>query len=653
MIANYSDPIVTLNQVYKASAAGTVPTLGACVIGPHYIVRKYEDFGEALRLDSADNYPASEYNTVYTEAEGLTVRPYPARAGSDNIVDHVSKYGAKVLVRDAELEFRAYNGSDSVATVFELSDGDDTLTVKLNGTKVVFKDPYAEVTAVPVLEGDVAKVTLDDSDSSVVSCTVIGFLKDSNGKYTKCVLSKTFPAGASIAEVKFYKVMNCYVSADSITAGDKNITVAAGAESEELDLLGNGEAVKYPIAAGAFYAEYRVRSDKFTKIYGQVADVDYVADLLGKVCPENPLGIAVANAVEESEGNFVYFVALESDPEETDAMVEAYSKALDLIADKDGIYGIVPCTDNKEVTAALLQFVEKQSQEEIPYFKYLYASKEIPTEELVLPANGISLSVASVAYEASNSLTRVTFTGSPLLQVGTIVRGDIFRYSGGYEAVIDSSNHKNIIWLQGNYSATLDASDVVEIYKTLSDNADIIESIIAWKDIANKRCSFAIADGAMYNSTMAVPNYCVAAALAGKRSGTYPHAPLSNVAMKAITTTEAHGFTASQSRKLGAAGFWRVGMREDGTCISRRQLTSVASGDVNYDEQSIVCDIDSIGLSLKVTGRDLVGNTNISPVMIDLLESTLNYKLDKFMEYVDDYIGPQLISGSVISIKQD
>lgn len=45
MIANYSDPIVTLNQVYKASAAGTVPTLGACVIGPHYIVRKYEDFG--------------------------------------------------------------------------------------------------------------------------------------------------------------------------------------------------------------------------------------------------------------------------------------------------------------------------------------------------------------------------------------------------------------------------------------------------------------------------------------------------------------------------------------------------------------------------------------------------------------------------------
>ena len=64
MIANYSDPIVTLNQVYKASEEGTTPVLGACVIGPHYIVRKYEDLGEGLFLGdytgaaiAAQNYP--------------------------------------------------------------------------------------------------------------------------------------------------------------------------------------------------------------------------------------------------------------------------------------------------------------------------------------------------------------------------------------------------------------------------------------------------------------------------------------------------------------------------------------------------------------------------------------------------------------------
>lgn len=122
----------------------------------------------------------------------------------------------------------------------------------------------------------------------------------------------------------------------------------------------------------------------------------------------------------------------------------------------------------------------------------------------------------------------------------------------------------------------------------------------------------------MFNNYI-VPNYCVAAALAGRRSGTYAHAPLSNIKLKAITTADTNGFTASQSKRLGEAGFWRVGMNENGECISRRQLTSMASGDVNYDEQSIICNIDSIGLSLKTTGRDLVGNTNISPVLLDIL----------------------------------
>lgn len=108
MIANYSDPIVTLNQVYKASEAGIVPTLGACVIGPHYIVRKYEDFGKALQLNSKDNYPEGY---TYTYAEGLSARAYPARSGSDKAVDTAT---VKVLVKNAQLEYASYSDSGDV-----------------------------------------------------------------------------------------------------------------------------------------------------------------------------------------------------------------------------------------------------------------------------------------------------------------------------------------------------------------------------------------------------------------------------------------------------------------------------------------------------------------------------------------------------------
>ena len=653
MIANYSDPIVTLNQVYKASEEGSVPTLGACVIGPHYIVRKYEDFGKALQLNSSDNY-SSDYSNAYTYAGGLGSRPYPARGSSDGDVDAAT---AKVLVKNAPLNYKTFSGA---GTVFTLSDGNDTLSVKVNGNSYVFKDPYSDGSEVVVQAGDIVELTISDSvdasDSAVaVSCEVLGFMKDSSGNYTKCVLSKTLPENTNIVSAMFFRVKDCYIGESYVEATASQIAVDAAAHSEPLD-LGNGEKVAYPIYGGALYAEYRIYSTRFVSKYGQVADIDYVDDLLGKVCPENPLGIAVANAVEESEGNFVYFIALEKDATDEAEMVEAYEKALDLIADKDGIYGIVPCTDNKAVAKALLQFVEKQSAEEIPYFKYLYASKEIPSEEKLLPTSDVSLTITAVASDsteiAGTVTTKVTFSGSPLLNIGTLVKGDVLKY-GNYEAEIVSSNHKNIIWLDGNRTATLTTSSAAEIYKTLTDNADIIESIIEWKDIANKRCSICIADGAVYNSTMAVPNYCVAAALAGKRSGTYAHAPLSNVTMKAITTTDAHGFTTSMSKKLGSAGFWRVGMNENGECISRRQLTSAATGDVNYDEQSIVCDIDSIGLSLKVTGRDLVGNTNISPALLDILEAELNNKLLQFQTYVNDFIGPQLLSGTLLSLKQD
>lgn len=149
---------------------------------------------------------------------------------------------------------------------------------------------------------------------------------------------------------------------------------------------------------------------------------------------------------------------------------------------------------------------------------------------------------------------------------------------------------------------------------------------MAWKPVASERCSIFFADGPTHNGET-VPVYCVAAALAGMRSGSYPHAPLSNVQVTSIVTTEQHGFTASQLKTLGAYGFWRVGQNEEGVTVSRRQLTSAAADDVNLDEQSIICNIDSVCLSLKTTGRNMVGNTNISPMLLVILKSTLLTKL--------------------------
>lgn len=546
MIPNYSDPIVTLNQVYKASEEGSQPVLGACIIGPHYIVRKYEDFSDAQGIS-------------YTGA-AIAARSYPAHKDTQPGID---SNAVQVLVKDAQLQYASY----TTGYTFSFADAARRrLTISSDsGSAVLFQDSLANT--VDVIAGDKVKLTVGGTAKEY---TVRGLEKDAKNTFTRCVLSESIPAG-TISAVVFYRKADCYMKATSFTPTQTTIAIDASAKSKPINIGGTSDS--YTIASGKLYVEYRYRSNRFVDKYSMVSGVDYVQDMLGKICPENPLGIAVANAVEEAAGNFVYFIAIDGDTSDSDELVELYTEAADKIADKDNIYGLVPCTDNKRVILALLQFIEKQSAEQIPYFKYLYASKELTSD---------------------------------------------------------------------------------------STNAEIVESLVDWKQgstdnkpIKNKRCSIVIADDPIYNSTMHVKNYCVAAALAGKRSGTYPHAPLSNVTLKAITCGESHGFTSSQSKKLGSAGFWRVGMREDGECISRRQLTSAATGDVNYDEQSIVCNIDSIGLSLKVTGRDLVGNTNISPVLINILEAQLNNKLDQYKKYVNNLIGPQLLQGSIISIRQD
>lgn len=641
MISNYSDPKVTLNQVYAPATVGVAPILGACIIGPNYFIRKYADMGQALRLDSDDNYPVGDYSNSFTPQKGLSARPYPAREKEDGDVD-TKDYKPAVFVKNAYLQYLTFEESDSI--VIDAEYGDDTISIiDQTGKTYVFNGMSADTSALPVEAGDGVIIKLGED---TIECMVNGFMKDTNGRYTKCVLSKSLPA-EEITSVTFYKVSDCYIDNQCIATNTNAGTIAIKAGATATLDFGLG-LTAYNILRGEFYAEYRVLSNRYVGKYGMVAGIEDIQQMLGKIGPLNPLGMAVCCAATEAASRYVYFTAISQTSTDSALLTKAYTEAADLVADIDGIYGIVPCTADPQVCKSLLQFVLSQSQEEIPYFKYLYSSVDIPTEQLIL--SDIALK-EDATYDEQDNLTKIVFEGSPLLSVGTVTKGDTIK-TNGYVITLKSSNHKNILYAQGDFTKLLKAGTTVDVYDTLQNNSDIIDSIIANKPFADKRAMIAFADGATFQG-LPIPNYCVAAALAGKRSGTYPHAPLSNVAMSFITTTEEHGFTASQLKKLGAYGFWRVGENQQGLCISRRQLTSAAADDVNYDEQSIVCDIDSVCLVLKKVGRDLVGNTNITDLLLGVLRDTLDNVLAGFTTTNDIYIGPQLLSASILSIQQD
>lgn len=640
MITDYSDPIVTLNQVYKASTVGATPVLGACIIGPNYFMHSVEKEGQALRLDSADNYPSGDYNVVYEPDNGLAVRPYPGLTSADGVIDIV-KITPKVIVKEAKLLYMDFAEGDTFQ--LQADTGYDTIKVTeaSKNSPYVFKGISMDETSVEAEAGDPVEVTID---GQVVKCFIQGFLKDTNGRYTRCVLTKALPPESEITDVKLFKVRDVELT-EGFTFTDSTIGVDPKV-SANVQL--KGIAGSYPITEGAFYVEYRSVSTRFIGKYGMLSSVDDVQGVLGVICPQNPLGIAVACALQESNNNFVYFTAVDVDRlQSTEDVVKAYTEAADLVADKDGMYSIVPCTSDKDVNDGLFAFVLNQSSEEIPYFKYLMGSVDIPSECVAYR----DAKVSTIQKAANGVSTKITFDSSVLLSIGNVTKGDVIKWNG-YQATVVESNNKNSITVQGDITESLKTGDKVDIYFTLKNNAEIITDIIANKKISDKRMSYVFADGAIYKGHR-VPNYCVAAALAGRRSAVEPHAPLSNVAMTAITTAEDHGFAASQIKQLGAFGFWRVGTNESGVCISRRQLTSAASGDVNLDQQSIVTNIDSIGLTLKTAGRNMVGNSNISPSVLSLLQVDLSTRLQSFREQKNTFIGPQLLSCAVISVIQD
>jgi hypothetical protein len=123
----------------------------------------------------------------------------------------------------------------------------------------------------------------------------------------------------------------------------------------------------------------------------------------------------------------------------------------------------------------------------------LYGSCDIPTEEKL---NATYLAVANSS--ADSNTTTVTFSNSPLLAMATVVKGDVLRI-GDKSYNITGSNHKDKVYVAGDQTANIVSGAVADIYHTLTDNAQIVASIISAKPVSDRRASIVFADGPMYN----------------------------------------------------------------------------------------------------------------------------------------------------------
>ena len=176
--------------------------------------------------------------------------------------------------------------------------------------------------------------------------------------------------------------------------------------------------------------------------------------------------------------------------------------------------------------------------------------------------------------------------------------------------------------------------------------ADVIEQIVGKNYTHSYRAQCVWADGASFdNQSLEGHNYALAAAAAGMRAGQPVHRPLSNLGYSFFSVSETHALSRSQMKRIGSNGIWIIANNEDGAPINMRQVTSAAADSLNLDEESIVANADDVALSVARVGSNMVGCSNISPLLLSTLEDTLRTRLDfKTVGRDGALIGPQLLS---------
>jgi hypothetical protein len=154
-----------------------------------------------------------------------------------------------------------------------------------------------------------------------------------------------------------------------------------------------------------------------------------------------------------------------------------------------------------------------------------------------------------------------------------------------------------------------------------------------------------------------VPGYYLAASLAALRAGAAPHQPLTNTEVVGPyhLTDVVNIFSEDQLDTLAAAGVWIVTQDQlGGMAYTRHQLTNGDSTILNYREDSVTANVDSISYGLQSALAPYVGVYNISPTAIQSVQAALDAELRyRLTNTYTARAGNQLLSYKIVSIAQD
>lgn len=478
-------------------------------------------------------------------------------------------------------------------------------------------------------------------------------------------------ASAADLDLKLYIKKNLLIEKNleadapnvAYTVTDTEITVQSGIMLYDSTWTDSGAKLPLPLKGGTLFVEYRAWLSDYVNVVDSITDSADLASMLGQISPDNPLCWGVYLALQNANGQPVFFTSV-TDPDN----VDDWAVALEGLDGQDQIYNLVPLTTNETVLGLWKGHVESQSGPEVGNWRatiFSIAVTGLKTISSIANSTDGNEILAKLEDDPQTSGTQYTRLFVPANNAKFITKGvkagDTVRYLYSTDAfgnetysefVIDEVLSESSLRLVTGHTSAISVAQKIEVWRTLDRAGKTQEAIDQIGTYSSSRV-VVIANPTVGLDGATFPGYFAACAVAGLRSGVLPQQGVTRVTLSGIDDVGAliSELNGSQLNLIAGAGGWIVAKDATGSIFNRHAVTSDTS-DTNKREEVIRVNVDSISYQYKSAFEPYIGRINITPGTLDLLRQRFEMVTDELKINGTPNTGGQLISAEIVDIRQ-
>lgn len=438
------------------------------------------------------------------------------------------------------------------------------------------------------------------------------------------------------------------------------IIVNPGIQTTESTIVSGTDPIKLDVTTAGVHVEHRDLVQTNTVAIGSVTSTSEVAAKLGKVDVDNPLAMAVYDAVLNSAGVPVYYIGVATNN------LAGYTAALGL-AEQGRYYGLVPLTFDRTIQDAVVGHVNAMSTAESARWRVTWLSSLLNTSSLLydLDDDGEPWKATMVddPQATGTQNTLVTIAGATFVTDGIRVGDNLlinFRYDAAGKQIHDTfvvaevRTETTLVTVSGP-AAPINVAVKAQIERVYTSDEQIDMLSLVGGEFNNRRVRM-VFPSTTKDGSVVKPGYHVAAALAGLRSGVVPHQGLTNSPILGFTDVSQAllDFTATQLDRLAEQGFVIVTQAVVGASPYVRHQLTTATESLNTSEDSITANVDSIAYGLQDALAPYIGIYNINKTAVSIIKGAITSQLNfRETKTFTARAGNQLLSYKITKLEQD